>query len=185
MSSGFWLPGSTFLHPRSLALCSRASDLTSSAIILGFCFKGLSKHLRGFPSSFEQNCVILTIVGRVGYPRDHPVSKRPDLGVPAHCSLQRTKFRGLRLWGEKGRIFSLAESALGRMGRPGMNGWKEQEAEKGQLHISSLEVHGVYKEERSNLASGQVLSRQHIPCLFEQRGFCIAEGCRWKGLEAD
>lgn len=166
-------------------MCPGASDLTSSAIRWGFFFKGLSKHLRGFPSSFEQSCVILTIVGRVGYPRDHPVPKRPDLSVPAHCPFQRTKFRGLRLWGEKGRIFSLAESALGRMGRPGMNGWKEQEAEKGQLQISSSKVHGVYKEEKSNLASGQVLSRQHIPCLFEQRRFYIAEGCRWKGLEAD
>ena len=101
---------------------------------MGIFFKGFSKHLRGFPSSFEQNCVILTIVGRVGYPRDQPVSKRPDLGVPAHCSLQRTKFRGLRLWGEKGRIFSLAESALGRMGRPGMNGWEEQEARRWGLN---------------------------------------------------
>ena len=105
---------------------------------MGIFFKGLSKHLRGFPSSFEQSCVILTIVGRVGYPRDHPVPKRPDLAVLAHCPFQRTQFRGLRLGGERKDLLSGWEC-------PGQNGKARDEWVEGTGSRERAATHLKFK----------------------------------------
>lgn len=88
----------------------------------------------------------------------------------------------------KERSVEAADSGEGKEGPsvwlvgPSQNRKAGQEAEEGASAYPKFTGRQC-GQRRQNLASGQVLSGQPAPRLFQQRRLCVAEGHRGKGLE--